>query len=126
MMGHLGAAQGSLFEPSGPPVLARSSAWVEGVLLGEGAIALCSIAVALVGVLMLSGRLPVLGSARVVLGCFVLLGAPLLAGEFLDATGASTAEPMAVEVIERSGQAPRQELAPQDHDPYSGASLRRN
>lgn len=126
MMRHLSTTQSSLFEPSGPPVLAGSSTWVEGVLLGEGAVALCSIAVALVGVLMLSGRLPIIGSARVVLGCFVLLGAPVLAGVLLDATGESTAKPVANRVIERFVNAPRQELPATDNDPYAGASLGRN
>lgn len=53
------------------------------MLLGEVAVALCVIAVVLMGLMMLGGRLPVRDGLRAVLGCAVLLGAPVIAAGFV-------------------------------------------
>lgn len=66
----------SLFEPQGSSAIADAAAWINGALLGSLAIGLCVIAVATIGLITLSGRLPVRRGMHVVLGCFVLLGAP--------------------------------------------------
>ncbi len=79
------AVQQSLFEAGGGTPMAESARWIEGVMLGEIALGICVIAVALFGVLMLTGRLLLREGARVVLGCFVLLGAPVIAAGFIDA-----------------------------------------
>lgn len=67
----------------GSPSILAALAWLQGTLLGSIAIGLCIIAVAWVGFLMLQGRLPVREGARVIVGCFVLLGAPVIASGFL-------------------------------------------
>ena len=103
--------------------LADAIGWINGVLLGNLAVSLCVLAVALIGLLMLSGRVPVRQGMRVVLGCFILLGAPVIAaglsGVWQRASPA-TPEPVAVT------QQPRSDLPPADYDPYAGASLRRD
>ena len=73
------AVQQSLFEAGGGAPMVESARWVEGVMLGEIALGVCVIAVALFGALMLTGRLPLREGMRVVIGCFVLLGAPVIA-----------------------------------------------
>lgn len=67
----------------GSPSILAALAWLQGTLLGSIAIGLCVIAVAWVGFLMLQGRLPVREGARVIVGCFILLGAPVIASGFL-------------------------------------------
>lgn len=115
--------QPSLFEPSPRSVLSGSLEWVEGLMLGPLAVTLCVLAVAIIGLVMLTGRLPVRMVARTILGCFILLGAPAIAsalmlvdrGNHLSATAG----------LERASPPPRANLPPANNDPYSGASLRR-
>ena len=71
--------QSSLFEPSPDSSLTQASEWIDAVVFGEVAIALCVLAVAFVGFAMLTGRFAMRGGLRVLLGCFVLLGAPVIA-----------------------------------------------
>lgn len=61
-------------DPQGSgPVLAALQ-WVQGTLLGNVATAVAVIAVAMVGFMMLTGRLNWRFGATVVLGCFILFG----------------------------------------------------
>lgn len=71
--------QRDLFQPSPAKPIESSLGWMETVLFGQVALTLCVLAVALIGALMLTGRLPVKRGMMVVIGCFVLLGAPLVA-----------------------------------------------
>ena len=70
----------SLFDAPPGPVLASATDWVTGTLLGDLAVGLCVIAVAFFGLMLMTGRLAFRDGLRVALGCFVLLGAPLIAG----------------------------------------------
>jgi type IV secretion system protein VirB2 len=116
---------GSLFDQPAAPALGTASEWVTGVMLGSLAIALCVIAVAIVGLLLMTGRVAVRESAKVVVGCFVLLGAPVIAAGLRGvADGTSSADPIAEPVIVAPMEVP--ELQPADYDPYAGASLRRD
>lgn len=74
---------------------------------------------------MLTGRFPIRRGLHIVLGCFILLGAPMIAGAFLSLTeGANqTAPPMQAPPV---AETPRDDLPPADYDPYAGASLRRD
>ena len=58
---------------SGPIVSALS--WLQGTLLGNVATSVAVIAVAMVGFMMLTGRLNWRMGATVIIGCFVLFGA---------------------------------------------------
>ena len=83
------------------------------------------IAVALVGFAALGGRLPVRMGARAVLGCFVVLGAPVIASSLMwrgEEPSSQVVYQAPPSVIEPA----RPELPTADHDPYSGASLRRD
>lgn len=103
--------------------LAGSIEWINGLLLGSLAAGLCVLAVAFVGLLMLGGRLPVRQGLRVILGCFILLGAPIIAAEISGAwQQASPPPPDPVAVTEE----PRADLPPADYNPYTRASLRRD
>jgi type IV secretory pathway VirB2 component (pilin) len=113
----------SLVEPTGVSPVEGAVGWVGDTLLGGVAITLCVLAVAFVGLLMLSGRVPVREGFRVVLGCFVLLGAPVIAVGLMGS--ASEGDGMVAEAPEYSGPDPRRDLERKEPDPYGGASLRR-
>jgi type IV secretion system protein VirB2 len=69
------AAQGSLADPQGSGVIVAAVRWLEGTLLGTIATVVAVIAVATVGLLMLTGRINWRYGATVILGCFILFGA---------------------------------------------------
>ena len=65
-------AQAADPQGSGPIVAALS--WLQGTLLGNVATAVAVIAVAMVGFMMLTGRMNWRFGATVIIGCFVLFG----------------------------------------------------
>jgi len=71
----MAAAQDSLADPSGSGVIVSAVRWLEGTLLGTLATVVAVIAVAAVGLLMLTGRINWRHGATVILGCFILFGA---------------------------------------------------
>jgi type IV secretion system protein VirB2 len=66
-------AQGADPQGSGPIVAALG--WLQATLLGNVATAVAVMAVAMVGFMMLTGRLNWRLGATVIVGCFVLFGA---------------------------------------------------
>jgi type IV secretion system protein VirB2 len=68
------AAQDSLADPAGSGVIV-GGALAQGTLLGTVATVVAVIAVATVGLLMLTGRINWRYGATVILGCFILFGA---------------------------------------------------
>src|SRR5688572_11780982 len=69
------AAQDSFSDPAGSGVIVAAVRWLEGTLLGTIATVVAVIAVATVGLLMLTGRINWRYGATVILGCFILFGA---------------------------------------------------
>jgi len=68
-------AQDSYSDPAGSGVLVSAVGWLQGTLLGTVATVVAVIAVATVGLLMLTGRINWRYGATVILGCFILFGA---------------------------------------------------
>ncbi len=68
-------AQGLSTDPQGSGVIVNAMRWVQGTLLGSVATVAAVIAIAVVGFLMLSGRINWRYGAIVILGCFILFGA---------------------------------------------------
>lgn len=64
-----------LADPAGSGVLVSAVRWLEGTLLGTIATVVAVIAVATVGLLMLTGRINWRYGTTVILGCFILFGA---------------------------------------------------
>lgn len=62
-------------DPQGSGPIINALQWLQGTLLGNVATAVAVIAVAMVGFMMLSGRLNWRFGATVIIGCFVLFGA---------------------------------------------------
>ena len=74
------AAQASLADPAGSGVIVSAVRWLEGTLLGTIATVVAVIAVASVGLLMLTGRINWRYGATVIIGCFILFGAASIVG----------------------------------------------
>jgi type IV secretion system protein VirB2 len=97
--------------------------WAVGTLLGSAATGVAVVAVAFLGFRMLFGHLDWRTAARVVLGIFILFGAPMIARELmaLKRDGeASKSGQMA------AGGIPQQPVVPENAsvvDPYAGAGL---
>ena len=68
-------AQASYSDPAGSGVLVSAVGWLQGTLLGTVATVVAVIAVAIVGFMMLTGRINWRYGVTVVLGCFILFGA---------------------------------------------------
>lgn len=107
------------------PILAAST-WFEGALTGTIATVSAVLAVACVGLLMLSGRVDVRRGAHVILGCFIIFGASTIAagiqasifgsGERVEATELPLPPPLVIPQTEPQS-------SPSAHDPYAGAGL---
>ena len=62
-------------DPQGSGPIVSALSWLQGTLLGNVATAVAVIAVAMVGFMMLTGRMNWKHGATVILGCFILFGA---------------------------------------------------
>jgi type IV secretion system protein VirB2 len=66
--------------PAGTSPILGAVTWMQDTLLGEVASGAAVIAVAVVGLMMLSGRLNWRYGATVIVGCFILFGAATIVG----------------------------------------------
>lgn len=71
----LARAQDLSSDPQGSGVIIGAAQWLQGTLLGTVATVVAVIAVAVVGLLMLTGRINWRHGAVVILGCFIVFGA---------------------------------------------------
>ena len=117
----------SLAEPAAQSVLTPAAVWVEALVLGSIATTLGVLAIAACGLLMLWGRIDVRRGLTVVLGCFIIFGAPSIAaglrsvgndGEASESRPALNG-PLAIAPI------PTAPSQPSGYDPYAGASIAR-
>lgn len=115
--------QQSLFDTTGGTSLTASATWIESVVLGDAAIGLCVVGVAVIGALMLTGRLPLREGTRVAVGCFVLLGAPVIAHDLRE-RGSPFGSGSQGAVLISAQSTPRPELPPETYNPYAQASVR--
>ena len=119
---------GSLADPVGSSPLLAAASWVQTTMLGTVASVVAILCVAALGMMMLSGRLNARRGAVVILGCFILFGAPVIANGLLAALS-----------TERNGalmtpyEAPVASVAPLQappsigsYDPYAGAAVPRS
>lgn len=112
----------SIVDPSGAAIPAAVD-WAVGTLLGSVATGVAVLAVAFLGFAMLVGRLDWRTCARVVLGIFILFGAPMIARELAELVqGGGTGGPYiaAPRAIQQQPNVPKD--APVA-DPYAGAAL---
>ncbi|PNQ76345.1 hypothetical protein BA950_07660 [Erythrobacter sp. SAORIC-644] len=115
----------ALLPPSGSQSsFVEAIEWINGLLLGSLATGLCILAISFVGYLMLFGQITIRHGMRVVLGCFILFGAPLIAAGLSGAWQSASSLPS--EPLVYIPTETREPLPPANYDPYAGASLRRD
>jgi type IV secretion system protein VirB2 len=83
------AARGSAVDPAGSGPIVAALSWLQGTLLGNVATAVAVIAVAMVGFMMLTGRLNWRFGGTVIVGCFILFGASAIVSGIQSAAVAS-------------------------------------
>lgn len=104
--------------------IADAALWVDGVMTGSLALGLATLGVAGIGFAMLSGRFQIRRGIAVIVGCFLILGAPAMARGIMGMTGPSVAVPVAaIEPPPRPVEAKKVRTV---DDPYAGASLVRH
>jgi type IV secretory pathway VirB2 component (pilin) len=119
------AVASSLFDAHAAPVLPAVSEWISGTLFGDIAAILCVLAVAFVGITLMAGRLALRDGLRVAIGCFVMLGAPVIAAGLRSAAVGAVSSPSLDSPTLGVSPMPAP-LPPKNHDPYAEASLRRD
>ncbi|NML05965.1 TrbC/VirB2 family protein [Sphingomonas sp. G-3-2-10] len=111
-----------LSDPPASSAIVAAVQWLEGTLLGTIATTAAVIAVAWIGVMMLTGRVNVRSGATTILGCFILFGATsIVAGIRNTISGDENAMPPVADMSPPVVIPPVQV----QNDPYAGASLRR-
>ncbi|MEP9404438.1 TrbC/VirB2 family protein [Sphingomonas sp. VNH70] len=73
----------SLADPNGGQAIITAARWLQDALIGTVATTLAVLAVAGIGFLLLTGRLHLRRGSSVLLGCFLLFGAPVIAAGLL-------------------------------------------
>lgn len=109
-----------------PDALGASVGWIQAVLLGPVATALAVIGVAVVGMMMLSGRTNLRRGAVVIIGCFIVFGASSIARGLkgvAESYGATYSSPYSPS-LPLNGSPPPSEPPP-IYDPYAGAAVNR-
>lgn len=103
----------------GSALLAAAN-WTAQLVLGTLGTTLALLAVAILGLRMLSGRVSPRDGLQIILGCFVLFGAPAIAAGIMksvradqDAWSGGRTAPAAVKLPSRAS----------DFDPYAGAAV---
>lgn len=124
MMFGVSLQQASLTEPPPASAIAAAADWVGNLLFGPLATTIAVIAIAWVGLAMLSGRIELRRGASVVFGCFLLFGAKGIADGLLNsathegspAVAAMTPPPDYVRALPENGTT-------NAFDPYAGAAV---
>lgn len=81
-------AQAGYADPAGSGAVVGAVQWLQGTLLGTVSTVIAVIAIAVVGLMMLTGRLNWRYGATVILGCFILFGAASIVGGIQSAASA--------------------------------------
>ena len=106
--------------PGASPLLAAVG-WVVAVLIGPLGTSVAVIAVAGIGFRMLTGDASVRQGLRVVMGVFILFGAPLIARGLAELVQGGAGSSIAVTLPSTAPQA--RPTNPPGFDPYAGAAV---
>ena len=119
-------ASSDMFDAPEQSVFGASLDWVTSLLSGNVAVILCVLAVAFIGLTMLGGQFPIRRAAQVILGCFILLGAPIIATGFSGTWIRDRGNSLPVTNSEPQVVYEREELPPATYNPYARAAVRRD
>jgi TrbC/VIRB2 pilin len=95
--------------------------WVEHMLTGSLALAVATIAVAMLGLAVMSGRVTTRRGLEVVLGIFLIFGAPVISAGLLRARPVEVGP--AAPSLPRPGAVTTAPPRASVYDPYAGASV---
>ncbi|TMJ19388.1 MAG: hypothetical protein E6G92_06285 [Alphaproteobacteria bacterium] len=112
----------SLTDPPGSSVLVAAVSWLEGTLLGTVATTVAVIAIASIGLMMLTGRMNLRHGIVVVLGCFILFGARSIVAGLRADDGAQT-DAYAYQPAPAPPPPAIPQPPPANPDPYAGAAM---
>ena len=84
----LSAPAAAAGDPQGSGPIVAALMWLQGTLLGNVATAVAVIAVAMVGFMMLTGRMNWRFGATVIIGCFILFGSAAIVSGIQSAAAA--------------------------------------
>ena len=121
------AATTSLADPLGSSTLVSAVDWLQATVLGTLATTIAVVAVAVIGMMMLAGRLPVRRGLTVLVGCFILFGASSIAAGIQGiarGAGEATSLPPQSQPVSAPplSTAPTPKMPP-GYDPYAGAAV---
>lgn len=127
LVGGYPSTSGSLADPAGPNVIVAAISWLQATLLGTVATIIAIIAVSSIGLMMLTGRVPVRRGLTVIAGCFILFGAPIIAAGIQSSLsdGYLAMAPPPASPPPVPATLPPAEYPPANQDPYAGASVPR-
>lgn len=104
--------------PATHSALSTALTWLEQLLLGQMATMIAILAIGFASFAMLQGRLEVRTSLRIILGCFILFGAPAIAQGLVAMAGTpSGGVTFLAPAADYHGN-----VVPPAFDPYAGAS----
>lgn len=96
-----------------------ASDWLLGTLLGTAGTSIAIIAVAIVGYEAVLGHMSLRRVLRVILGCFIFFGAPMIVRGVMAASQGPVDTPVPPQPLAAAPAAPK---VPQNYDPYAGAT----
>lgn len=103
--------------------VANAAGYVERLLQGSLATSIAVLAVAGLGFAMLQGRLSAREGGRILVGCFILFGAPVMAQGLLDLVRYGSGAPAWRDPVPISAPPVMAMPPPPDPDPYSAAAV---
>lgn len=103
--------------------LSQALLWLQELLLGRLGTAMAVLALAAIGFGMLQGRLSWRDGARVLSGCFILFGAPMIAAAIADLATSDSGALEATVQMPPALPSPIPDTPASDSDPYAGASV---
>jgi type IV secretion system protein VirB2 len=116
----------TLTEPPSGSVVIASLDWVEALLTGSFATVIAIMAISLVGIQMLTGRIESRRILTVLFGAFILFGAPMIARGLIDVVGRDGTPQQAERIPPQPVYAmPDSRNWPSNlgNDPYAGAAV---
>lgn len=103
--------------------LVAAAEWITKALLGSVASTVAIVAVAGVGLLLLTGRICWRRAFSVVLGCLILFSARSIALAFAGVIGTEPEQPILVATPSEPLPSYRPSQPPANYDPYAGAAV---
>jgi type IV secretory pathway VirB2 component (pilin) len=117
------ASAGSLADPPGASVIAAAVWWLQATLLGTIATTVAIVAVASVGLMMLTGRVNVRYGLTVIAGSFILFGASSIVAGIQSSIGGGGLAPAPAPPPPAAAAPALPPPPPANPDPYAGAAV---